>query len=475
MPTETTLKTAEKRLWEAQQYHRELKSARAALQASTAQPDLKLIESLDAFHGLVALLGVINFNTEPFSAWKEKYCARFERDEKSGGVRGVVKSIGQLVDVPIDPDGETMNKVFGVMQDVLEVLGVEAKQLSELREKDCASSTKIDWDADRPVVVQNVTQMVHVSIDENGDKMSSAVSRLDSMVVDYRTRAAHFSTHNSSLTESVKELRVLHDHLKGQLVPLNVTKAALEQQKREFKASIFGLEQQEMDRQCFLMMKKPSLPFGMDFFTDVEEVKASQDLSVTQEKLSKIRDSLGKIYTAINSIERDLREAGAHINQIDHLQPMLQAVHSACEADFNEVRQTVTHLQRMQQAWGLFRDHVRKLATVASAMGSIATTSTRPMYTSMVLQAVNQGVPLQTEPGVRKVLCGILAEVDTVMEGQHYVGTSFQQFVMRLRKKLNGDNTQECLTALLQSEIPDPYDLEGHQAQASIPRLVSFC
>lgn len=473
MPTENTLKTAEKRLWEAQQYHRELESARAALQASKAQPDLKLVESLDAFHGLVALLGVTNFNTEPFSAWKEKYCATFERAEKSGGLRGVVKSIGQLVDVSIDPDDDTMNNVFDTVQSLFEVLGLETKQLSELREKDCSSSTKIDWDADRHVVVQNVTQMVHVSIDENVDKMSSAVSRLDTMVVDYRTRAAHFSTLNSFLTESVNELRVLHDQLEEQLAPLNITKAVLEQQKREFEASILGLQQQEMDRQCFLMMNKPKLPFGLDFFTDVEELKASQDISVIQEKLSNIRDSLGKIYAAINSIGGDLRETGAHISQIDHLQPMLQAVHSACEADFNEVRQTVTHLQHMQQAWGLFRDHVRKLATVASAMGSIATTSTRPMYTSMVLRAVNQGVPLQTEPGVREALCGILAEVDIVMECQRSVGL-IQQVVMRLREKLNGDNTQECLTALLESDIPDPLDLEGHQAQALIPRLVSF-
>ncbi|KAE8341868.1 hypothetical protein BDV24DRAFT_131527 [Aspergillus arachidicola] len=208
-----------------------------------------------------------------------------------------------------------------------------------------------------------------------------------------------------------------------------------------------------MRQQGYLDHPLPNNMWLLTPMKDLAEAGISKDLAITREKLSSVKASLDEIYTAIEPIEATLRKTRANRTQINDLQPKLQETHKDCEAGLAEATKTVTHLQCTQQAWGLFRDHVTNVATVASVIGRM---STCPDYTSMVLRAVNQGVPLQRESGVREALRGILAEVDAVWRGLHSVPNSVQDVVKRLREKLNGDNTPECLTKLLESDFPDP-------------------
>ncbi|KAE8147061.1 hypothetical protein BDV25DRAFT_143116 [Aspergillus avenaceus] len=450
MSAETTLQTANARLKEARDYQSELEEARVLWQKSTVQPGLKLAESLAAFHGLVALVGVLNFQTEPFSVWKEKHCATFKALDKGSDFDRLVKSFNEAVGVSIELDGNTVDTGFNFIESIYRVLDCDTKPISDWKEMKFTSPTKIDWDADHRLLLEKISRMVQVSIQADGDTMSAAISRLNTLIVDYRTRAAHFSTHDSRVTASKRELELLDKQLHPQFDTLDNAKALFEGQKRELEIEESRLAQKEMNQQYLADKPMPNL-WILGGVTDLAERKISNDLSVTREKLSSAKASLDAIYTAIKPIEAGLRRTQANLAQIDRLQPRLQEAHKDCEAGLAEATQTVTHLQHTQQAWGSFQGHMTNVATAASVIGRMSTCLD---YTSMVLRAVNQGVPLQREPGVREALRGILAEVDAVLQGQDSVPNSVQDVVKRLREKLNGDTT-ECLTKLLESNFAD--------------------
>lgn len=283
-----------------------------------------------------------------------------------------------------------------------------------------ASFPGINLQGDRLAVLASIAAKTSIDFSAIEAVLAGSIALLEKDIQASRGNVGLFGEKSHILESDDTKLLELEKGLREKVKSFDTAIAGFKSQLAENKKNLSSAWN---DRKAAVSVMEQILTLG-------------KSKKVADEKINKLKGVKKDLETKIKNNTTDENNVNQQIRDIDALSQKVKATLANYTGDQKSVSAMVLSLQTVKTQFGTLRDHVDPFVKDAKDCQNVRTFSSKMNYGLRVLEAVNRGLPLQSEPNVTTILKEIVAEVEAVDPNDKALINCINQ----LKQKLGGQN-----------------------------------